>query len=419
MTVLNPYAGVNWEEARRVPSATHMHLGNQTQLENAYRYGIRHFPISNYYPSVPYDDNTRRSDFTLRQWWPATRDGRGIEPPINWNDIVNWQDELEEPHRSQLPFEETDLLYSAIPEDVILSHNAEHHGFSNSQAHICSPGSSFASGTFDVHNKFQLNQHGFPVGFGDTWQAAFAGMIDGLDHADGGGITINHPTWFSKFSDEQVLEMLDFDDRVLGIEIYNDYSGKRDWFEKADYEAPDEIEPGFSLNMWDRVLSTGRRCWGFCVPDHSAAGGGNWRGRCMLVVHECTEHACLKAYRDGSFYGCLTGEGPYVQSFEATETSVSVTLSAAAEIRFVADAVVVKTGQGDEGAFAVPQKDGSAAVSYVRVEVRDEDSGERLFLQPVRYGVDESSTPPTTARCSTLMVSARSTPSSRMPCAFR
>ena len=91
-----------------MPSATHMHLGNQTQLENAYRYGIRHFPISNYYPSVPYDDNTWRSDFTLRQWWPVTRDGRRIEPPINWNDIVSWQDELEEPHRSQLPFEETD-----------------------------------------------------------------------------------------------------------------------------------------------------------------------------------------------------------------------------------------------------------------------------------------------------------------------
>jgi hypothetical protein len=38
-------------------------------------------------------------------------------------------------------------------------------------------------------------------------------MIDGLDCPDGGGITINHPTWFSKFTDEQVLEMLDFDDR--------------------------------------------------------------------------------------------------------------------------------------------------------------------------------------------------------------
>ncbi|MBT3342747.1 MAG: hypothetical protein HN712_13585 [Gemmatimonadetes bacterium] len=380
----NPYAGVNWDQARLIPSASHMHLANQSHLENAYQFGIRHFPISNYYPSAPYDAKTRLSDFRLQQWWPATRDGRRMVPPINWNDIVDWSDELDEPYRSQVPFGETEPVYTAIPDDAILSHNAEHHGFSNSQAHICSPGSSFASGTFDVHNKFQLNQHGFPVGYGGTWQAAFEGMIEGLDYADGGGITINHPTWFSRFSDEQVLEMLDFDDRVLGIEIYNDYSGKRDWSQNPDYEAPDEPEQGFSLKLWDRILSTGRRCWGHCVPDHSA-GGGNWKGRCMLVVVNETEHACLKAYREGSFYGCLTGEGPFVKHFEASETSVSVTLSSSAQITFVADAVVARTVTGDHAIFDVPQRNGAAGVTYVRVEVRD-DTGERLFLQPVRYG---------------------------------
>lgn len=383
-TVHNPYEGVDWENAWRVPSATHMHLVNQSGLMNAHRYGIRHFPISNYYPSAPYDASTRLSDFRLRQWWPAMRDGSRVEPPINWNDIVNWRDELAAPYNSQVPFEETEPTYSAIPDDALLSHNAEHHGFSNSQAHICSPGSSFASGTFDVHNNFQLNGHGFPVGFGGPWQTAFEGMIDGLDYPDGGGITINHPTWFSKFTDEQVVEMLDFDDRVLGIEIYNDYSRKRDWHQNSDYVAPDEPEQGFSVRLWDRILLTGRRCWGFCVPDHSA-GNGNWQGRCMLVVREHTEHACLKAYRDGSFYACLTGNGPVVQRFEATETSVSVTLSSPAEIRFVANAAVVKTVTGDHSTFEIPHKNGSAAVAYVRVEVRDE-GGERLFLQPVRYG---------------------------------
>ena len=92
----NPYAEVSWETAQRVPSATHMHLANQVQLENAYRYGIRHLPISNYYPSAPYDGDTRLSDFRLRQWWRATRDGEVLEPPINFNDIIDWQGELEE-----------------------------------------------------------------------------------------------------------------------------------------------------------------------------------------------------------------------------------------------------------------------------------------------------------------------------------
>ena len=105
----------------------------------------------------------------------------------------------------------------------------------------------------------------------------------------------------------------------------------------------------------------------------------------MLVVQEYTEHACLEAYRDGSFYGCLTGNGPVVQRFEASETSISVTLSAPAEIRFVANAAVAKIVTGDHSTFEIPRKNGAAAVAYVRVEVRDEN-GERLFLQPVRYG---------------------------------
>lgn len=380
----NPYAEVNWNDANIVPSASHMHLGNQSQLDNAYRYGIRHFPISNYYPSVPYDADTRLSDFRLKQWWPASRDCHRIDPPIDWNGIIDWQDELDELYRTQFPFEQTEPVYSAIPHDAILSHNAEHHGFTNTQAHICSPGSSFASGTFDVHNKFRLNEHGFPVGYGGTWQAAFEGMIGGLDYPDGGGITINHPTWFSKFSDEQVLQMLDFDDRVLGIEIYNDYSYKRDWYQKPDYEAPDEPEQGFSLKLWDRVLLTGRRCWGLCVPDHSAAGGGNWRGRCMLIVNNFSEHACLKAYRDGSFYGCLTGEGPRLIDFSASEAVVSIRLDRSAEIRFLADGQVVKTVTGDQASLDVPQTNGTAAFVYVRVEVEDRE-GERLFLQPVRF----------------------------------
>lgn len=380
----NPYAGVDWEAVRRVPSASHMHLVNQGHLSNAYRHGIRHFPISNYYPSVPYRADTRLSDFRLRQWWPARREGTRIEPPIDWNTIVDWQDELEEPYSSQLPFQETEPTYTAIPDDAILSSNAEHHGFSNSNAHICSPGSSFASGTFDVHNHFHLNRHGFPVGFGGTWQEAFEGMIEGLDYPDGGGITVNHPTWFSRFSDDQVFDFLDFDDRVLGIEIYNDYSWKRDWSQTPDYKVPDEPEQGFSLAMWDRILQTGRRCWGFCVPDHSAAGNGNWRGRCVLLVPERTEHACLKAYRDGRFYGCLLGEGPHLTRFEANETTVTVGLSEPAEIRFVADGVCVSQATGSRATWEVSQRDGLPATGYVRVEVAHEN-GERLFLQPVQY----------------------------------
>ena len=103
----NPYENVNWSNVRRVPSATHMHLMSQSHFENGYRFGMRHFPISNYYPSAPYDATTRQSDFRLRQWWPATRDGKRIDPPINWNDIIDWSGEVEEEYRLDFPFEVT------------------------------------------------------------------------------------------------------------------------------------------------------------------------------------------------------------------------------------------------------------------------------------------------------------------------
>ena len=379
----NPYENVNWSNVRRVPSATHMHLMSQSHFENGYRFGMRHFPISNYYPSAPYDATTRQSDFRLRQWWPATRDGKRIDPPINWNDIIDWSGEVEEEYRLDFPFEVTPPVYGEIRDDVILSHNAEHHGFTNSNAHICSPGSSFASGTFDVHANYQLNKHGFTVGFGGTWQEGFEGMLEGLDYPDAGGITINHPTWFSRFTDEAVFEMLDYDEAVMGIEIYNNYSARRNWLENPNYVAPDE-DKGFSLNLWDRILRTGRRCWGFCVPDHSVCGDGDWNGRSVLLVSEFTEYDCLRAYRLGRFYSCLKNSGLTVEAFSVTDSAVSVKLSASAQIKFISDSGVLIDEVGDEASCELPMTHGEPDLVFLRVEVA-EDSGERLFLQPLLF----------------------------------
>ncbi len=380
----NPYQGIDWDSIQRAPSATHMHIYDQSCLDNGYRYGIRHFPISNYYPSAPYNTDTRRSDFRLRQTWPVMRDGIEISPPINWNDVVTWADELDEDTRSTFPFEETEQLYTNIPEDVIISSNAEHHGFTNSSCHICAPGSSFRSGNFDSGNNFKLRSHGFAVGYGKTWQEGFSGMIEALDYPDGGGVMLNHPTWFTKFSDDVVFEMLDFDDRVLGIEIYNDYSATKDWFQNPDYVAPDEPEQGFSLNLWNRILSTGRRCWGSCVPDHSVCKGKDWHGRNVLLVSNLTEEECLRAYRTGSFYGCLKDNGLTITDFEVSPEKVSVATSRKATIRFISDNGELEISNGVEGAMEIPQKDGKPDLTFVRVELKDE-TGERLFMQPVIF----------------------------------
>jgi len=384
--LFNPYSNINWESVNRIPSATHMHIPNQQILENGYQYGMRHFPISNYYPSAPHDENTRRSDFTLHQHWPAKLlNGETLSPPINWNEIITWQDELVEPFSTNLPFSEEELMFPNVPEDLIFSPNAEHHGFTNSKAHICCPGSSFISGNIDPQgNKYNLHKHGFIVGFGDTWQNAFDLIFKELKFADAGGITINHPTWFSKLPEAQIFEMLDYDERVLGIEIYNDSVGRKDWSIDPNYEPPDEKKYGYSTNLWDKILGTGRRCWGFSVPDHGVELGADWKGRNILLVPEFTDYNCLKAYRHGNFYGCLKDNGLRVLSFNASESKLEVKTNRQATFKFITEKGIVKQSDGYEACFEISQEKNNLNLVFARLEISD-NTGECLFLQPIMY----------------------------------
>ena len=361
-------------------------LSAQLRLNNAYRHGLRHFPISNYYPSAPCSATTRLSDFRLSQSWGTVCKGVPVPPPINWNDLIRWPEELPEICRRQLPFTQSDLLFPHLPADIILSRNAEHHSFANSGCHVTCPGSALCSGNFDARSLFRLREHGYPMGYGGTWQDGFTDMISGLDFSDGGGIIIAHPTW-SRLKDATVAEMLAFDARVLGMEVYNDgvASGIREGRHPVEDGEPD---PGFSISMWDRILAKGRRCLGFCVPDHNVSEEGDWLGRVVLLVPAFTERCCLQAYRRGHFYGCLKGKGLTVTDLTVTSRRVSVTVSAAARIRFIADGCLAQAVEGCSAAFEIPGRDGVPDLTYVRVEVED-DSGERLFLQPTMYrGLD-------------------------------
>ena len=269
-----------------------------------------------------------------------------------------------------------------IPRDAILSNNAEHHGFCNVTCglHINSPGSSYCSGNINVRDTYHMCDRGFPIGFGGTWQEAFQGIIDGLDYPDGGGVVINHPTWFSSIPDEFMFEMLDFDDRVIGMEIYNHLSYG---YTQTGKRAPDfqDEELGFSLNLWDRILTTGRRCLGFAVPDHSAKEG-DWHGRIVLLVPEPTGHECLRAFRNGNFYSCLKANGLTVTGFAMDSEKATVHLNAEAAIKFVADGKVVLEVSGSAAEWAIPTSKGRPTIAYLRIEAADA-SGERLFLQPV------------------------------------
>jgi hypothetical protein len=189
-----------------------------------------------------------------------------------------------------------------------------------------------------------------------------------------------------------LTEMLDFDPRVLGIEVWN----HRNLF--GGIKPGSEEMPFYCL--WDDILRTGRRCFGFFVKDHFLLG----RGRNVLLVPQSTrqtprerEHEALRAYRDGRFFGLLgamavdaTGKvvAPYDHSaFRFTRiavrqtaggkpTGVEVLTDGAdrakrpnTQIRFITDAGIAHIVAGDQAYFAFPRDNTAPPLCrYVRIE---------------------------------------------------
>ncbi|HCN78573.1 MAG TPA: hypothetical protein DIT13_15435 [Verrucomicrobiales bacterium] len=60
-------------------------------------------------------------------------------------------------------------------------------------------------------------QYRLMQGTNRPWRDVFREAFEKLQHPDGGGMTLNHPT--GKLAD--YLPMLDFDPRVLGIEVWS------------------------------------------------------------------------------------------------------------------------------------------------------------------------------------------------------
>ncbi|HWL52714.1 MAG TPA: hypothetical protein VNQ90_09780 [Chthoniobacteraceae bacterium] len=136
-------------------------------------------------------------------------------------------------------------------------------------------------------------------GMNRPWREAFRAVLDGESlggcHQPGleereGGLTLNHPVEDFR----HYLPMLDFDPRVLGVEVWNYRRG---------FGSPLSF-----YQVWDDILRTGRRCWGFFVKDHRMYE----RGRNILLVPKGKasspgerEKAALRAYRRGAFFGSV------------------------------------------------------------------------------------------------------------------
>ena len=378
----HPYKDVDWSTALQIKGTTHVHCKTQEDLDVILARGLGFLTLSNYYPSAPWWPLAKMTKdyFRLHHEHAVMVNGKRVEGPFDWNAIVGkWIKELPPELQAEFPFKEGEKLFKPLPEGVLEAPNAEHHNFLMDNGRTCrythmnAPGSAFASGTFDQHQKrrFQTGfRAGYNFGSGEHWSKAIDRMIAGLIYPDGGGVTFNHPKW-TGVDRLFLLKVLDHDPRVLGIEV---------------------IEGGASNSesYWDWVLSTGRQCFGFFVPDHSIRRKDNSFGVNVLITPERTVHACLKAYREGNFYGAKRGldELKFTRiSFDGT-TVEAETDRPARIVVITALGPVKETAKGTRVAWKMEKPSPSAAPRdrvhmYARVKAYALDgSGEELFSQP-------------------------------------
>jgi hypothetical protein len=233
-----------------------------------------------------------------------------------------------------------------------------------------------------------VTQYRLMQGANRPWRDVFREALKKLLHPNGGGLTLNHPT--GKLAD--YAPMLDFDPRVLGIEVWNQltsgFGSSRGFYDHSG-------EPNLHFyHLWDDILRTGRRCWGFFVKDHNTFG----RGRNVLLVPKLDglpaaerEAAALRAYRQGAFFGSVSSlaasenaevVSPYDRSgfrfsrIVVQDDKLQVAVSGndpakrpKVQIRFVTDQGIASIVDGAEAEFPLKRDaSGQLVAQFVRVE---------------------------------------------------
>lgn len=367
----NPYDGLNWQKAIRVQTSTHMHCTAQDIMERYVNAGLELALFSNYYPSTPWYPLAEIKENMFRVSQPSyLKDGKFRFETLDCNALLEqWKDELPEEKRKQLPFKVGKPIFSNIPEDLMEAPNAEHHFFSDCSdyLHVTAPGAAITTSVFDRFDEFgMVSRGGIPNGLRIPWRDAYKLILDSMITRDGGGIVICHPSW-SHLPISLIEEMLDYDPRILGIEVYNhDCNGT--------YSAGSEA-------IWDAILSTGRQCYGFFVQDHPTTDL-KWNGRIVLLTEERTPAASLKAMRLGQFYGIMTNNGLRFEEVKFDGKRIYARTNRTANFQVIAKpGVVADAFTATEISFEVKPEEIDKMV-YLRITAV-EPGVEKIYSQPV------------------------------------
>jgi hypothetical protein len=324
MAVINPYANVDWQNAQRVLSVSHQHLSHSSEglckktFDDIYGTGVRHFAISRYRPSI--------------LTYPA-ENGKFVY-------VAN-------PFSETVDIDTLKSMYSVeidLPSDALLSPNAEHvnsYLYINNawtkwtSLHINGIGSTHESG-LTPNGTYQNSDAG------ESYRELIDHIIANLQYNDGGGVIFNHCNWTEanlkrsyQYNVIRLLEdCLDYSPYVLGTDVIEDGVQSK-IFTHRQHVAPEITgDVPTTIEVWDTVLLTGRRCWGFAQPDWD-----HFYGRNELLVPSFTERECLKAYREGAFIGRYSNTNLSVLSVSYSAGSFDISTANADKIEIVVDGV--------------------------------------------------------------------------------
>lgn len=345
----NPYAEVDWDAWQCLHSMSHQHQGQSDASRDGFvEMGYGHFAFSNYYPSAPTyplpaayaaehpeliaAPNAEHHSFTDAGLHAnalgsllATGHGSSVSAKERAASPITHRFEklnVFEARRPWLGVYRLDVRLAAKagkPTASLTIEGAEECDFRKEFAPKGAmhgrelPAGSHAiylrTTAAEIRVKLDFDPDAVGVtelllmqGTNRPWRDVFREALEKLQHPDGGGMTLNHPT--GKLA--SYLPMLDFDPRVLGIEVWNQLTSG---FGSSGGFYDNSGAPCLHFyQLWDDILRTGRRCWGFFVKDHNTYG----RGRNVLLVPRldglapaAREAAALRAYRRGSFFGSV------------------------------------------------------------------------------------------------------------------
>jgi len=195
-------------------------------------------------------------------------------------------------------------------------------------------------------------------------------VIDGIN-ADGGMAVMNHPNWewhFNHFPHELMEDL----QGAVGLEVYNGV------IEHLDGAA-------LASDRWDRLLSIGRRLWGFANDDsHEARDVGvAWN-----VVQARTRSVpdILQALKEGRFYAST---GVIVNAVAIDGLRIRVSTENAERIRFVTRFGTIRATIDDATAeWQLPENPTQLKHwRYVRVECYGA-GGRMAWTQPIQIESD-------------------------------